>query len=156
MIERSLNLGCFDAAVSAGAGRDTAAQELKIPLHSLRRWRDEQCVVLEKKRPAVIRPEQKNMLSEAEREQIVATCNDEKYTSLPPSPVVPRLADENIFLASESTMYWVLKAASQQHQRGKGKVPVSRAKPNSYSASAPNKVWCWDISYLPSGIRGRY
>lgn len=156
MSERSLNLGWFDEAVLAGAGREKAAQELEIPLRSLRRWRDEQGVVLEDKRPAAIRPQPKNKLSEAEREQIVATCNDEKYASLPPSQIVPRLADESIYLASESTMYRVLKAASQQHHRGKSKAPVSRAKPTSYSASAPNQVWCWDISYMPSGIRGLY
>lgn len=23
-------------------------------------------------------------------------------------------------------------------------------------ASAPNQVWCWDVSYLPSGVRGLY
>jgi putative transposase len=113
-------------------------------LRSLRRWRDEQGSVLEDKRPTAIRPEPKNKLSEAEREQILATCNDEKYASLPPSQIVPRLADESIYLASESTIYRVLKAASQQHHRGKSKAPVNRAKPTSYSASAPNQVWCWD------------
>jgi putative transposase len=83
-------------------------------------------------------------------------CNDEKYASLPPSQIVPRLADESIYLASESTMYRVFKAASQQHHQDKSKVPETRAKPTSYSASAPNQVWCWDISYMPSGIGGLY
>jgi len=142
--------------VLAGARRDKAAQELEIPLRSLRRWRDEQGTVLEDKRPVATRPEPKNKLSETEREQILATCNDEEYASLPPSQIVPRLADKGVYLASESTMYRVLKAANQQHHRGKSKAPVSRAKPTSYSASAPNQVWCWDISYMPSGIRGLY
>lgn len=156
MSERSLILSWFDEAVLAGARRDKTAQELEMPLRSLRRWRDEQGTVLEDKRPTAIKPEPKNKLSEAERQQILATCNDEEYASLPPSQIVPRLADRGIYLASESTMYRVLKAANQQHHRGKSKAPHKRAMPTSYSASAPNQVWCWDISYMPSGIRGLY
>ena len=140
----------------AGARRDKAAQELEIPLRSLRRWRNEQGVVLEDKRPVIIRPTPKNKLTDAECEQILATCNEEDYASLPPSQIVPRLADKGVYLASESTMYRVLKAANQQHHRGKSKAPQKRAMPTSYSASAPNQVWCWDISYMPSGIRGLY
>lgn len=84
----------FDEAVLAGARRDKAAHELEIPLRSLRRWRDEQGVVFEDKRPIAIRPKPKNKLTDAEREQILATCNDEEYASLPPSQIVPRLADK--------------------------------------------------------------
>jgi putative transposase len=151
-----LSLSWFDEAVLAGARRDKAAQELEIPLRSLRRWRDEQGVVLEDKRPVIIRPTPKNKLTDAQCEQILATCNDEDYASLPPSQIVPRLADKGVYLASESTMYRVLKAANQQHHRGKSKAPEKRAMPTSYTASAPNQVWCWDISYMPSGIRGLY
>lgn len=138
MSERSLNLSWFDEAVLAGARRDKAAQELEIPLRSLRRWRDVQGSVLADKRPTAIRPEPKNKLNEAEREKILATCNNEEYASLPPSQIVPRLADDGVYLASESTMYRVLKSANQQYHRGKSKASVSRAKPTSYSASAPD------------------
>ncbi|WP_115336877.1 IS3 family transposase [Legionella londiniensis] len=154
--ERTLYLGWFDEAVAAGARREKAAQELELPLRTLRRWRDELGMVVEDKRPAAVRPEPSNKLSEAERAQILATCNSEDYASLPPSQIVPRLADKGIYLASESTMYRVLKAANQQHHRGKSKAAQRRAKPTSYSANAPNQVWCWDISYMPSGIRGQY
>lgn len=109
--------------------------------------------MLEDKRPVATRPEPKNKLNDAEREQILATCNDEEYASLPPSQIVPRLADKGVYLASESTMYRVLKAANQQHHRGKSKVPQKRPMPTSYSASAPNQVWCWDITYRVLGVQ---
>lgn len=156
MSERSLNLSWFDEALLAGARGDKAAQELEIPLHSLRRWRGEQGAVLEDKRPVAIRPQPKNKLNDAERGQMLATCNDEEYASLAPSQIVPRLAHKGIYLASESTMYPVLKAANQQHHRGKSKAPQNRAMPTSCGASAPNQVGCWDIGYMPSGIRGLY
>ncbi len=69
---------------------------------------------------------------------------------------MPRLADKGIYLASESTFYRVLKAQGQQHHRGKSKAPIKRAKPTSHIATGPNQVWCWDISYMPTGIRGLY
>jgi putative transposase len=38
---------------------------------------------------------------------------------MPPSQVVPALADEGLYLASESTCYRVLHEANQQHERGR-------------------------------------
>ena len=87
---------------------------------------------------------------------MLAVCNEPEYASLPPSQIVPMLADKGIYLASESSFYRVLNAANQQHHRGKSRAPVRRAKPTSYTATAPNQVWCWDISYMPTGIRGLY
>lgn len=87
---------------------------------------------------------------------MLAVCNEPEYASLPPSQIVPKLADKGIYLASESSFYRVLNAANQQHHRGKSRAPVRRAKPTSYTATAPNQVWCWDISYMPTGIRGLY
>ena len=133
-----------------------AAQELEIPLRSLRRWHDEQGKLQADKRPTAIRPAPSNKLSEAERQAILAVCNQPEYASLPPSQIVPRLADIGVYIASESTLYRVLTAANQHHHRGKASAPIKRAKPTSYHASAPNQVWCWDISYMPSGIRGLY
>ncbi len=50
-----------------------------------------------------------NKLSEAERQQILEICNTPKYADLPPNIIVPILADEGIYIASESTFYRVLK-----------------------------------------------
>lgn len=151
-----LYLKWFDQAVDTGCRREQAAQELEIPLRTLRRWRDAQGQVCNDKRPLAIRPEPSNKLTPEERQQVLKVCNQPEYASLPPSQIVPRIADKGIYLASESTFYRVLKQANQHHHRGKSRAPVRRAKPTSYTATAPNQVWCWDISYMPSGIRGLY
>lgn len=65
------------------------------------------------------------------------------------------LADNKIYLASESTFYRVLKAENLLSHRGRSK-PRRHTKPKSITAAAPNKVWCWDISYLPTNIRGQF
>ena len=140
----------------AGARQEKVAQELALSTRTLRRWRDEQGQVLQDKRPIAVRPEPKNKLSIVERQEVIEVCNQVEYASLPPSQIVPRLADKGLYLASESTFYRILKAEGQQHHRGKTKAPIKRAKPTSHIATGPNQVWCWDISYMPTGIRGLY
>lgn len=72
---------------------------------------------------------------------------------MPPSQIVPTLADRGVYMASESSFYRVLKAASQQHYRGKAKKPSGRVV-TSHCATGPNQVWSWDITWLPAAIKG--
>ncbi|MBK9428431.1 MAG: helix-turn-helix domain-containing protein [Gammaproteobacteria bacterium] len=67
-----------------------------------------------------------NKLSEAERERVLAIANEPAHASLAPHQIVPRLADQGVYVASESTFYRVLKAANQQHGRGRARRPSRR------------------------------
>ncbi|MDV6253520.1 helix-turn-helix domain-containing protein [Vibrio sp. EA2] len=58
-----------------------------------------------------------NRLSETERQQVLDICNTREYADLPPNIIVPMLADEGIYIASESTIYRVLKANNQLGKR---------------------------------------
>jgi putative transposase len=55
----------------------------------------------------------------AERAQVLAVCHEPAYASLPPGQIVPRRADEGRYLASESSFYRLLRAADEQHHRGR-------------------------------------
>ena len=46
-----------------------------------------------------------------------------EHASLPPSQIVPRLADQGQYLASESSFYRVLKEHGQINRRGKAQLP---------------------------------
>ena len=48
--------------------------------------------------------------SKDERQHLVAVSCQPEFASLPPSQIVPMLADQGLYLASESTFYRVLKA----------------------------------------------
>lgn len=85
-----------------------------------------------------MRPEPANKLSEDERAQILAVANSEEFASMPPSQIVPTLADRGEYVASESSFYRVLKQASQQHHRGRAKKPSNRVVTSHY-ASGPTK-----------------
>jgi transposase InsO family protein len=95
-----------------------------------------------------------NKLTELERQLIVDTSNRAPYSSLPPSQVVPRLADEGCYIASESSFYRVLRAAGQLKHRGKAKAPGKRHKPQAFKATGPNQVWTWDITFIASTVIG--
>lgn len=82
-------------------------------------------------------------------------ANSEEFASLPPSQIVPILADQGKYLASESTVYRILKKSSQQHHRGRAKKPSTR-QVTSHCATGPNQVWSWDITWLPAPVKGKY
>ncbi|KPC31408.1 Integrase catalytic subunit [Pseudomonas savastanoi pv. glycinea] len=67
-----------------------------------------------------------------------------------------RIYKKGCYLASEATFYRVLRAAGQQQHRGRSQRPRRYAAPTTHAAKAPNQVWSWDITYLPSPIRGKY
>jgi len=97
-----------------------------------------------------------NKLSEAERAHIIRTCNLPKYKSLPPSQIVPMLADEGTYLASESSFYRILRSVEQINRRGRTEQPKLRSKPKGFNATGPNQLWSWDITYLASALRGSF
>ena len=82
-------------------------------------------------------------------------ANRPDYASLTPHQIVPKLADEGVYLASESTFYRVLKATGQGQRRGRARAPQQRTL-TTHCARGPNQVWCWDITWMPTTIRGRY
>lgn len=145
----------IDEAVEAGARKEKAAQELGLSIRTIQRWVEGK-KVKEDQRPVIMRPPPSNKLSEAERSQILAVCNQPEYASSPPSQIVPRLADEGQYLASESSFYRILKEADQLNHRGRSKAMHRSKPPTTHIATEANQVWSWDISYLPSNVRGLY
>lgn len=153
--DRQQFVSLLDEAVAAGANKAAASAELNLSLRTLQRWMEDGAVRSDA-RPTAIRPTPANALSQAEREAILALCNRPEFASLPPSQIVPRLADQGRYVASESTFYRVLRAADQQYRRGRSQPPQRRTAPTTHVATAARQVWSWDITYLPSPVRGRY
>lgn len=103
-----------------------------------------------------MRPQPSNKLRQAEQAKIIEVCNMAKFANLPPSQIVPTLLDEDKYYVSESTFYRVLKAFGQLHHRGWRLAPRGSTLPTTYTATEPAQVFCWDITYLPSTVRGQF
>ena len=142
-------------AITHGARRKPACDELGISLRTFQRWTAEG-EVRPDGRTTALRPAPANALSEAERQAILALCNSQEFAHLPPSQIVPRLADQGRYIGSESRFYRVLRAADQQHRRGRCQPPHRHPAPTTHQASHAHQVWSWDITYLPSPVRGQY
>ncbi len=63
--------------------------------------------------------------------------------------------EEQIYLASESTLYRLLREAKQLAHRERAR-PATAKRPAEQEATGPNQVWSWDITYLPGPVRGTF
>jgi putative transposase len=154
-LDRQSAVALINEAVVAGARHYTACCTLQISERTIRRWTKEG-VVQPDQRPLVQRPEPPNKLSETERKAVLDACNSKDFSALPPSQIVPKLADQGRYLASESSFYRILRAEGQQHHRGRAKPPTKRKPPTSYQANAPCEVWTWDITWMPGPVAGMF
>jgi len=95
-------------------------------------------------------------LSAAERARLLQVANEPRFAGVPPARIVPMLADEGIYLASESSFHRVLRVAGQSAHRGRAKAPQAIRPPTTHMASEPNQVWCWDMTFLPAVVTGNW
>lgn len=86
---------------------------------------------------------------------MLEVCNEERFCDLTPRNIVPLLADEGRYLASEATMYRILRNQGLLKHRERSK-PKEPRKVAPLVATASNQVWCWDITFLRSLIRGQF
>ena len=94
----------INCARQDGARLAQACKTAEIDQSTYRRWHCGDQVVADRRATAK-RPEPDNKLSVQEREVILLTCHLPEFRSLPPSQIVPTLADRGSYLASESSFY---------------------------------------------------
>ena len=144
----------INEAVVTGACKRLACREIGVTLRTFERW---VCggEVKADARPVAVRLPPTNKLSAPERAEVLRIVNEPRFASLPPTQIVPILADEGQYLASESSFYRILREANQLQHRGRSRVPQYRPVPR-HCARAPNQLYCWDITYLPGPIQGMF
>ena len=138
-------------AVTAGARRWKACELLGLTLRTVQRWGDQPGD--DQRKGPLSTPG--NKLSATERCEVLQIVNSKEFRDLPPTQIVPRLADQGLYVASESTVYRILREEKQLAFRQPSKPPTPREVP-VLSSTAPNQVWSWDITYLRSALRGSF
>ena len=94
----------IDEACLAGARQGPACRLLGLSERTLQRWAKGRAAqgdgrLCRRGRGAL------NALSAAERATVLAIANSTEFADLPPSQIVPRLAERGCYVASESTFY---------------------------------------------------
>jgi transposase InsO family protein len=125
-------------------------------VRTLQRWKAGSGLTAGDGRPAAVRPTPAHTLSPREREELLRVANAPRFADVPPARIVPMLADEGVYLASESSFARVLRAHGQSGHRGRAKAPGASKPPTTHIATGPRQVWCWDMTYLPSKVAGRW
>jgi putative transposase len=147
-------LQLIDEAVKGGARIQRACKELGLSGRTIERWRigkqDDERSMASKPRPRPL-----NKLSDEERKRVISIANSKEYRDLSPNQIVPLLADKGEYVASERTMYRILREENLQRHRERAKQPT-RHKPSEHIANGPCQVWSWDITYLKSLVRGEF
>jgi len=154
-------LEILDGAVAAGATAAGVADRMGISLRTLQRWR-RQFTACDGDgvdghggdRRKGSRRHVPHRLSDQERQRILAVYNQPQYAALPPAQIVPDLADQGEYLASESSFYRVLHEHQQVQRRGRARPPQKPRSVPRRRADGPNQLWSWDITYLPTSVRG--
>ncbi len=153
--ERHSMISLVDEAVCNGARRWRACQEAGISVRTNQRWHRGGQINADQ-RPLAVRARPANKLSDSECEHIVTISNLAPFASVPPSQIVPRLADTGVYIASESSFYRVLHRAGQINHRGRSRARRKSGPPATHMARAIQQLWCWDVTYLPSRVKGQF
>ena len=125
-------LGASAACVGMGVSRATfyRAQQTRMPQHTVRRPR---------RSPLA--------LSVVERDEVLEILHAPEYVDVAPRTVYAMLLDAEIYIASVSTFYRILRATSGTRPRRNHLVHPAYAKPELL-ATQPCEVWSWDITKL--------
>lgn len=143
----------INEALAAGSRLKPACELLELDVRTFQRWQHKDRSLKDQRCGPLTTPS--NKLTDAEREEILRVSNSAEYCNQSPCQIVPNLADKGLYLGCESSFYRILKEVNLLAHRGKAK-KRSHRKPDELSASKPNELWSWDITYLMTNIRGKY
>ncbi len=143
-------------ARDAGARLKQVCDVAGIDARTLQRWNAHDGLTKGDGRPAAVHPKPSHALSVDERAKLLSVANEARFCAVPPARIVPMLADEGVYLASESTLARVLRSHGQTAHRGRAKAPRAKRPPTTHIASGVSQVWCWDMTYLPATVIGRW
>ena len=155
--QRTALLSLITEACHGGARLAQACQQIGLSARSVQRWQRTQKKDGDRRQAgkrAYSCPS--NKLKPSERQAALQMLNSEQFKDLPPSQIVPRLADQGHYVASESTLYRLLRQSGQMRHRRLERAPRKISKPRALVATQADQIYCWDITYLPAQVRGVY
>lgn len=146
---KQMILNEFENAQTIGISKTSFCKIIGLNLRTLQRW---QTGIMKDRRKGSVKVI-RHKLTKEEEDKIINVCCSKKFMDLNPYEIVAILAQEGIYIASESSMYRVLRKYKLLKNRTGNKKRVSK-KPEEIKADKPDQIWSWDITYLKTNIRG--
>jgi transposase InsO family protein len=137
-------------AIKNGCRKAVACGDIGICHKTLGRWEKDP---EDKRRGPLSEP--RNKLSEEEKNEMIKVANSKDLMDRPPCKIVPYLADQSRYIASESSFYRVLKERNLINHRGPTQ-ERKHEKPNALVATRPNMIYSWDSTYLKTEVDGQF
>jgi putative transposase len=131
-------VGTTRACMLSGRSRATWYRAAAGPVHGPRA-------------PRTTRP--KNALGDEERTAVLAVLRSPIYRDLAVAQVWAMLLDDGTYLASQSTMHRILRAAGEHRDRRRQRTHPAKKKPQLVARKSL-ETWSWDITKLPGAVRG--
>lgn len=141
-------IACRELSLQVGAA--AACHCLDIPRATYYRRLARARQAGDRKRPAPLRA-----LEAAERERVLAILHDDRFVDRAPAEIFALLLDEGTYLCSIRTMYRVLNAEGEVRER-RNQLRHPQYQAPELLATAPNQVWCWDITKLRGPVRWQH
>ena len=133
-------------------GVQASCRALAVPSASYYRWSRPEDVGPTVPRP---RPRPPLALSAEQEKAVLDVLHSERFVDVAPPEVYATLLEEQNYLCSTRTMYRILDRHGEVHERrDQLRHPVA-AKPELL-ATAPNRVWSWDITKLKGPVKWTY
>lgn len=148
---KQIVLKLISVACKSGARKRKAAELLGLTVRTIQRW--EQNGPSDKRKGSRAVPV--NKFSDHEKSHVINVLESPEYADSNPNQIVPKLADLGLYLGSESTMYRILREFKMNMHR-ESSLPSKQHSPEPLTANGPNQLWSWDITYLPSIVKGRF
>lgn len=148
--DKRASLELIREAVTTGARKSKACETIEISLRTYERW-EKDCS--QDRRKGASKRVYRKLSSEERQEVLDISCND-RFKDLTPHEIVPILAEEGCYIASESTFYRILREKRLINHRGNNKPKSKTGRPPELKATGPNRVWSWDITWLRSEVSG--
>ena len=155
--DRGAIVALLEEGISRGVSAKAIADLFGLATRTLRRWglmirahgfsRDQR-----KGAPRHVM----HRFSEEERQQVLSTVNDPRFADLTPSQIVAILAEEGVYVGSESTIYRIMRQDGLLNHRGRSRPPREPREPPMLEATGIYQVLAWDITLLPGPAKGQF
>ena len=144
-------------ARAGGARLALACMLAGIDPRTVQRWCKHDGLPRGDRRLDAVRPTPSHALSAEERARIIAVANEPRFAETPPARIVPELADEGYLHRQRVELPSRAARARANEPPWPGQAPPRPSRPpTTHIATAPGEVRCWDITFLPACVTGRW